>query len=610
MKNRILCVILAVLVGIGLFASTAFAFSYFDAYGFLVDILQIYDDYVHDKKANFADTTDGLKLRSHVLLAFNPYRDQLPSDLSKSDFLQLLVDIMGSSDYSYLSEKYGKDVADLWLENEADLLDFKVKVIMPLFNGLEDFVNALYDTDLSGYGTDDNGNVYIPADDLKQELQKQNQTLYPKNPHMTKYSWRELSDGQEDYRSFYLARNIGSNNNQFFEGVSYSDGIYIQPYIFLDYTAVNSSVLSSGNYYSKYQFHIYLDRESGDSFQSSDGGYFPNYTWTWKCEGIYYLVVEGEPLDTYEEELFSFSTSYNNGVYKDPSHSFFYNLGLARDGEINFTAYDKLSVCMLDPSKYTFGQYFPYDCSSGDLIYQFYPGRTSRTPNSFFKSDNLDMGITIRNFFNYSLGKDIMSNGSDNSVILSDFLPKHPDDKISDYGLLVSPEPFTTTYFFDITRIPSNSTITITGDTVYDYTITDNSTGDTTTIYEYVTNNYNYPENKPDNSGSGGSSGGGSMSGDVTVGGKVDVEGNIDVGGKVEVDVNVNVNGGTGGNGGGVIGEMPDMTPVDGFLQDALEESSGIRGFLKEFFSFLPNDIIVILGIVLTAAVFARLLGR
>lgn len=66
-------------------------------------------------------------------------------------------------------------------------------------------------------------------------------------------------------------------------------------------------------------------------------------------------------------------------------------------------------------------------------------------------------------------------------------------DKNDDYGFVLSNEPFVlfrSQTKIDYKKIPDNYTITINGDTIYDYPITDPSTGKSTTINNYITNNY------------------------------------------------------------------------------------------------------------------------
>lgn len=104
-----------------------------------------------------------------------------------------------------------------------------------------------------------------------------------------------------------------------------------------------------------------------------------------------------------------------------------------------------------------------------------------------------------------------------------------------DYGFIISADPFDlwiNQTDIDVSKIPDDYKITINGDNINDYSIT-NTSGDTTTINNYVTNNYNIPSS----GSSGGGNTGGSTSGNVTVGGNIDVSG--------KVDINVNVTGGS-----------------------------------------------------------------
>lgn len=175
-----------------------------------------------------------------------------------------------------------------------------------------------------------------------------------------------------------------------------------------------------------------------------------------------------------------------------------------------------------------------------------------------------------------------------------------------DMGYFCSSTPIELDYHIDTQRIPDNYYITVEGDTIYDYTITDPDTGQSSTVNEYITNNYTYVTNE------GGSSSGGSVGGNVTVGGQIDVSGSVDVGVDVNVsvpDININVNGGAGGT-----GALPDVDvntdPLDEYLNSALEESSGIRQFFAAFFDFCPPEIFTLLCIGLTFVVLGRILGR
>lgn len=76
-----------------------------------------------------------------------------------------------------------------------------------------------------------------------------------------------------------------------------------------------------------------------------------------------------------------------------------------------------------------------------------------------------------------------------------------------DVGYYYSNTPIVVSYTIDTTKIPDNYYITVGGDTIYDYNITNPATGDTTTINNYITNNYTFITN-PDNPDNPGSSGG------------------------------------------------------------------------------------------------------
>lgn len=88
----------------------------------------------------------------------------------------------------------------------------------------------------------------------------------------------------------------------------------------------------------------------------------------------------------------------------------------------------------------------------------------------------------------------------------------------------------------------------------------------------------------------------GSHGGDVTVGGKIDVDG--------KVDVNVNI------NGNGNIYDMPDTGFFESYLDDALEESSGIRKFIGDFFGSLPGQITQLICLSIVIAILCRIIGR
>ena len=240
-----------------------------------------------------------------------------------------------------------------------------------------------------------------------------------------------------------------------------------------------------------------------------------------------------------------------------------------------------------------------------------------------FKGYDRYMGSTIDAYFSlypkfgdFMGGKYAAGGTYDQLKSSSTLTPK--TNKSDDYGYLLSSEPFeliANQTKIDYNKIPDNYTITINGDTIYDYDITNPDTGDHGTVNYYITNNYTLPENgsKDDTKGDSGS---GTVSGNVTVGGKVDVSGKIEIDTK-PIDININVNGGgSGSSGSGDVSSSPEGVEFDqdvslnnyyGWMQ---EQTTGFSGFMKNFFSWLPEPIVIMLCAGFALVILARFLGR
>lgn len=173
-----------------------------------------------------------------------------------------------------------------------------------------------------------------------------------------------------------------------------------------------------------------------------------------------------------------------------------------------------------------------------------------------------------------------------------------------DVGFYTSDKPITTTYqYIDTSKIGKGQIVTINGDTIYNYTITNPDTGESNTINEYVTNNYTYITNNNGGEADGSGSSGG-VGGNVTVSGSIDVGGSVGVDINVSVpDININVNGGSGAGGSG---SLPDTDLVDNLP----EAPSGFIDYIASLFSFLPAEILSLLIAGLAAAIFCRIWGR
>lgn len=200
-------------------------------------------------------------------------------------------------------------------------------------------------------------------------------------------------------------------------------------------------------------------------------------------------------------------------------------------------------------------------------------------------------------------------------VALPSFTPD--TNKSDDYGFICSSKPFelfANQTGIDFQKIPDNYIITINGDTIYNYPITDPSTGNSSTINNLIINNYIIPgkididepidppyiREDPN----------------VILSGNVEVNGNINISAdpiqiKTDpIDINVNVNSGSNGNAGNFIDPGTVDTNLDHYLEQVPELSKGFVDYLKDFLAWLPPDIygLIILGLIVV--VWCRLAGR
>ena len=96
----------------------------------------------------------------------------------------------------------------------------------------------------------------------------------------------------------------------------------------------------------------------------------------------------------------------------------------------------------------------------------------------------------------------------------------------------------------------------------------------------------------------------------------------MDVSGKIEIDtkpidININVNGGgSGSSGSGDVSSSPEGVEFDqdvslnnyyGWMQ---EQTTGFSGFMKNFFFWLPEPIVIMLCAGFALVILARFLGR
>lgn len=555
MKNkvlmRVLSVFLCICVFCGSFSLTAFATSYSDPRHRLSQWLV--DDFLTELP--YAGFVPGADLCHPYELAFE----------NKTKFLALLRKHALKNGLDY-------DTAFLFFCHLEDPYDdnFSSKYgdyAQAVYNGMHNYLVCILDhtpytmdkDTLATLITDSNakapqfsadGKVQIPAKDFKEHITETNTLYFPKNT-AGKMSYRVDERFQNRLESA-ANKTLKYEEIPCFVGDRWgfsSIGGGNEMYFILFQT------LGSNTYYGKFQFHFTVSTEdiwSEDRDEVDHTDYFLNYE--------YWDMIDGSQ-DKATQGTLSLGTDQYFSLY-------------FANGKINaetFSSYEKY----ISFSRTTFR---PLDISGFNIMFS----------SDLSSSVNLDINHTSST---YALHDDKCSyNG------------------VCDIGYLSSLTPISTIYTIDTSKIPDNYYITINGDTVYDYSITNPETGQTSTINEYVTNNYTYITNNGSEGGSGG------VGGNVTVGGQIDVSGSVGVDINVSIpDINININGNGGGSGGSSPGQsydIPDTDIFNSYYDQALDESSGFRSFLSSFFSFLPPEILILLGIGLTFVILARILGR
>ena len=250
----------------------------------------------------------------------------------------------------------------------------------------------------------------------------------------------------------------------------------------------------------------------------------------------------------------------------------------------------------------------PYLPVSGYINFSDYISRSGytysvcRTPSNP-NNEPIGKDTSFINWISYD-----KSSTFDFTTVFDSFLcPRSEHSNLyDDIGFIVSSDPIVTQYVdIDVGQLPDNQIITISGDTIYDYSITNPSTGETTTVNNYITNNYTYPEG----SGSGDTSGssGGASTGDVNVGGNVIVGGEVGINGSVDININVNSGSTTVNPDDFTSAENVDLTK---YYDSAIDQSTGFQKFLKDFFGFLPAELLGLILFAVAIAIICRVFGR
>lgn len=505
------------------------------------------------------------------------------------------INSLGEFYNSYLVPTFGENAVQNWdtfhllvwsICNHSEIKGYTPQKIV-------DYVKRNYKD--SGVGITDNGTPTFSAEAFANEvIETLNKYIDPKNPTMLKFSWDEYvqkNDVSKSDNSYYqLGRCLFQDDKTIF-GDTRKDGIYIQFY----------SIDNGDVYYSPYQYHFWEER----TYEPI--GYEKNIVvYSWYVEPIYYENLNGQSLDKFTSKVAQYRDGYDASKDTFKRADFKYcNFG--GDGNYFYVSgYNSMlgAKDMLSSDNvigYLSSGYAPSGGATSRTMLLNYPSSRSYSGYNFTQAD-----VTFSSSYSSAADKMLRSYDCSNHFRnLSSFNDYYNNKYLEDLGFFVSPEPFSTTYLIDTTKIPSNTTVTMSGDTVYDYSITDNSTGDSTTIGEYVENNYTF-NGDINQGGSGGTGGsGGSVNGNITVGGQVDV------GGSVDVNVDVNINGSLGGvaGGAGSAGGSDDLDKwvtsdtsgqIAEYLGQIPELPKTFIDYIKDFFAWLPKEILglIVLGFV------------
>ena len=276
-------------------------------------------------------------------------------------------------------------------------------------------------------------------------------------------------------------------------------------------------------------------------------------------------------------------------------------ISLADDSDVtHFESAWKMSEKGASYGLATFANYFALCSYNSDTLYL----QCSRSTADF-------------SLFQFSLGRDkfLALNGKITDLVsksftsflqASTFTPQ--TNTADDWGYIMSETPFelfANQTSLDYSRIPNNYIITINGDTIYDYSITNPDSGDSTSIRKFI-DIYDFPDvpdlPNPDDSDDPDTPG---VNGNITVSGNVGVNGKIEIDTK-PIDININVN----SNGGSAPSGTAEAVDLSNYFSTLPEQSETMNDYLKNFFSFLPPQLLAVLLGGIGCAVLCRVLGR
>lgn len=328
---------------------------------------------------------------------------------------------------------------------------------------------------------------------------------------------------------------------------------------------------------------------------------------------LFYMSEDNSYYSKYQLH-FTVTTTENWYEDRDEIEYLGYNLDVEYWDMVN-ESYELRHSARFMENQNTAGFAISYKDSSGRLGFPFYGSYESYSQWNTYKNYPIGSHANDYPHFYEILPSDLSSTLSFCSVY-SHFRGTYENHDQNcnvngscDIGYIASLSPISMQYNIDTTKIPDNYYITISGDTVYDYSITNPETGQSDTINNYITNNYSYVTNNNPGTGSGSDS-----VGNITVGGKVEVGGSVGVDINVNVpDININVNQGNVG-GGDNIGDYVDTsgatTDIGGVISKIPELSKGFTDYLKDFFAWLPTELYGLIVLLLVVTIWKAVTKR
>lgn len=424
---------------------------------------------------------------------------------------------------------------------------------------------------------------YVTSEELVEGINVDNNQLVPKSHNTWKSTYR-TNNFANNYRVNHSS--IDTQKKRQLMGFTLSDdsagnssfsSLYLIPY-FKD---------KNGNdYYSQIQFHLYLktwDDPNSDVYLCLDAyEYSSSLSSPVECVSDFHVV---DLQFDYMPVKFNFGYSVTGGL-----QVFTYN---NLSDYVDLNGRDIYSI----PDTFNYNSFNPF----------FYDG--------YYKYYTPDLAQSFKCAFDYYANDDTTDKYG---RIFWNAWGSDYDDGVSDIGYIVSNDMIQFCYTdIDTSKIPKNQIVTVNGDTIYNYTISNPDTGESNTVNEYITNNYTYITNNNGGGEAGSSSGSGGVGGNVTVGGSIDVGGSVGVDITVSVpDININVNGnGSGAGGSGTIANPDDFTSADNvdlnkYYDTAVEQSTGFQKFLQDFFGFLPAELLGLILFAVAMAIVCRVFGR